>query len=151
MTQQKEELAMTTKRPAVLFVCVKNGGKSQMAAALMRHHAGDAVEVHSAGTWPGSAINAQSSQAIAEIGADMSSAVPQLVTPDLLRGVDQVVVIGGEAVIEPVEGMTAPVTTWYTDEPSKRGIDGMERMRLVRDDIDAHVRALLTELTQSPN
>ncbi|APX31853.1 arsenate-mycothiol transferase [Brachybacterium sp. P6-10-X1] len=142
---------MSTKRPAVLFVCVKNGGKSQMAAALMRHHAGDAVEVHSAGTRPGSAINAQSAESIAEVGADMSSAVPQLVTPELLRGVDQVVVIGGEAVIEPVEGVTALVTTWHTDEPSKRGIDGMERMRLVRDDIDGHVRALLTDLTQSPN
>ena len=151
MTQQKDGLAMTTKRPAVLFVCVKNGGKSQMAAALMRHHAGEAVEVHSAGTRPGSAINAQSVEAIAEVGADMSSSVPQPVTPELLRGVDQVIIIGGEAVIEPVEGMTAPVTTWHTDEPSKRGIDGMERMRLVRDDIDGHVRALLTDLTQSPN
>ena len=49
MTQQRDPLAMTTERPAVLFVCVKNGGKSQMAAALMRHRAGDAVEVHSAG------------------------------------------------------------------------------------------------------
>ena len=151
MTQQKEQLAMTTKRPAVLFVCVKNGGKSQMAAALMRHHAGDAVEVHSAGTRPGSSINAQSSEAIAEVGADMSSAVPQPVTPELLRGVDQVIVIGGEAVVETVEGMTAPVTIWYTDEPSKRGIEGMERMRLVRDDIDARVRALLADLTQAPN
>lgn len=151
MTQQKEELAMTKKRPAVLFVCVKNGGKSQMAAALMRHHAGDAVEVHSAGTRPGSAINAQSAEAIAEVGADMSSAAPQPVTPELLRGVDQVIVIGGEAVIEPVDGMTAPVTTWHTDEPSKRGFEGMDRMRLVRDDIDTHVRALLTDLTQPSN
>ena len=151
MTQQKSDPMMSTDRPAVLFVCVKNGGKSQMAAALMRHHAGDAVEVHSAGTRPGSSINAQSAEAIAEVGADMSSAVPQQVTPDLLRSVDQVIVIGGEAVIEPVDGMTAPVTTWHTDEPSQRGIEGMERMRLVRDDIDAHVRALLTDLTQTSN
>lgn len=102
---------MTAKRPAVLFVCVKNGGKSQMAAALMRHHAGDAVEVRSAGTRPGATINAQSAEAIAEVGADMSSAVPQPVTPELLRSVDHVIAVGGEAVIEPVEGMTAPVTT----------------------------------------
>ena len=139
---------MTAKRPAVLFVCVKNGGKSQMAAALMRHHAGDAVEVHSAGTRPSTAINAQSAEAIAEVGADMSSAVPQPVTSELLRSVDHVIVIGDEADIKPVEGMTAPVTTWYTDEPSQRGIEGMERMRLVRDDIDIHVRKLLTDLTQ---
>lgn len=142
---------MSTKPPAVLFVCVKNGGKSQMAAALMCHHAGDAVQVYSAGTQPGSTINAQSADAIAEVGADMSSAIPQPVTPELLRSVDQVIVLGEEAVIEPVEGMTAPVTTWHTDEPSKRGIEGMERMRLVRDDIDARVHELLADLTRSSN
>ena len=137
---------MTTDAPAVLFVCVKNGGKSQMAAALMRHHAGDTVQVHSAGTRPGTAINAQSAAAIAEIGADMSFAVPQPVTDELLRSVDRVIVLGEEAVLEPVEGMAAPVTTWHTDEPSQRGIEGMDRMRLVRDDIDAHVQALLEDL-----
>ncbi|WP_263310262.1 arsenate-mycothiol transferase ArsC [Brachybacterium atlanticum] len=135
--------------PSVLFVCVKNGGKSQMAAALMRHHAGDTVAVHSAGTRPGSSINAQSAEAIAEVGADMSTAVPQPVTPELLRSVDQVILLGGEAVIEPIDGMTAPVTTWLTDEPSQRGIEGMERMRLVRDDIDVRVRALLDDLAPS--
>ena len=60
------------KRPSVLFVCVKNGGKSQMAAALMRHRAGDAVEVHSAGTKPGTSLNALSADVVAEVGADMS-------------------------------------------------------------------------------
>src|SRR5699024_10897143 len=114
MTPQEEPLTMTTDRPAVLFVCVKNGGKSQMAAALMRHHAAGAVEVLSAGTHPGSAINARSAEAVAEVGADMASAVPQPVTPELLRRVDQVIVIGGDAVIDPVEGMRAPVTTWRT-------------------------------------
>ena len=81
----------------------------------------------------------------------MSSAVPQPVTPELLRSVDHVIVIGDEAVIKPVEGMTAPITTWHTDEPSQRGIEGMERMRLVRDDIDTHVRKLLTDLTSTAN
>lgn len=139
---------MTTRRPSVLFVCVKNGGKSQMAAALMRHHADGAVEVHSAGTRPGTAVNTQSAAAIAEVGADMSSAVPQPVTAELLRSVDQVIILGNEATIDPVEGASAPVTTWDTDEPSTRGIEGMERMRLIRDDIDSRVRALLAELTQ---
>ena len=151
MNQQRVRGTMTAKRPAVRFGGVKNGGKSQMAAALMRHHAGDAVEVHSSGTRPGTAINAQSAEAIAEVGADMSSAVPQPVTSELLRSVDHVIVIGGEAVIEPVERMTTPVTTWHTDEPSLRGIDGMERMRLVRDDIDARVRALLNDLIATAN
>ncbi|WP_270409182.1 low molecular weight phosphatase family protein [Brachybacterium paraconglomeratum] len=139
---------MSTRTPAVLFVCVKNGGKSQMAAALMRHHAGDTVEVHSAGTRPATAINAQSAEAIAEVGADMSSAVPQPVTDELLRSVDRVIVLGEQAVIDPVEGMAATVTTWHTDEPFQRGIKGMERMRLVRDDIDAHVQALLEDLRE---
>ncbi|GAA1333387.1 low molecular weight phosphatase family protein [Brachybacterium rhamnosum] len=139
---------MSTKPPTVLFVCVKNGGKSQMAAALMRHHAGDAVRVLSAGTRPAAAINAQSAEAIAEVGADMSSAVPQPVTDELLRSVDQVIVLGEEAVIERVAGMAATVTTWHTDEPATRGIEGMERMRLVRDDIDAHVQALLEDLRE---
>ena len=146
MTPSKGNQKMSTKPHTVLFVCVKNGGKSQMAAALMRHHAGDTVEVHSAGTRPGTAINAQSAAAIAELGADMSSAVPHPVSPELLRSVDQVIVLGDEAVIEPVEGMSAPVTTWHTDEPSRRGIEGMERMHLVRDDIDRRVRALLEDL-----
>lgn len=137
---------MTTDRPAVLFICVKNGGKSQMAAALMRPHAGDTVEVHSAGTLPGTKLNAQSADAIAEAGADMSGATPKPVTAELLRSADRVVVVGSEAVVEPVDGMTAPILTWQTDEPSERGIEGMERMRLVRDDIDARVRALLSEL-----
>jgi len=137
---------MSTKPPTVLFVCVKNGGKSQMAAALMRHHAAGTVQVHSAGTRPGAAMNAQSAAAIAEVGADMSSAVPQPVTAERLRRAEQVIVLGEDAVVEPVAGMTAPVTTWHTDEPSTRGIEGMERMRLVRDDIDARVRALLADL-----
>lgn len=135
-----------TARPTILFICVKNGGKSQMAEALLRRHAGDTVEATSAGTRPGSAVNAASAEAVAELGADMFDAVPQGLTPELLRRADRVVVLGREAVVEPVEGMRATVETWVTDEPSERGIEGMERMRLVRDDIDARVRALLEEL-----
>jgi len=136
-----------TERPTVLFVCVKNGGKSQMAAALARHRAGDAVEVHSAGTRPGGAINALSADVVAEVGADMSGETPRAIDPGLLRRADRVVVIGGEARVEPVEGMRGTIETWETDEPSERGIEGAERMRLVRDDIDARVQALLAELS----
>lgn len=133
-------------RPSVLFVCVKNGGKSRMAAALMEHRAGDAVEVHSAGTRPGDAINALSVQVIAEVGADMSGGTPTAIDPELLARVDRVVVLGEEAVVEPVPGMHGTIETWVTDEPSLRGIDGEERMRLVRDDIDRRVEALIAEL-----
>ena len=134
-------------RPAVLFVCVKNGGKSQMAAALLEHRAGDSVEVHSAGTRPGDALNALSAQVIAEVGADMSGGAPTAIAPELLARVDRVVVLGEEAVVEPVPGMRGTIETWVTDEPSRRGIEGEERMRLVRDDIDRRVAALHEELT----
>ncbi|MDO5628994.1 MAG: low molecular weight phosphatase family protein [Mobilicoccus sp.] len=132
-------------KPSVLFVCVKNGGKSQMAAALMRHHAGDRVEVHSAGTKPGGMLNAESAASVEEVGASMAGESPKAIDSALLDSVDRVVVIGTEAVIE--EPGSAPIETWETDEPSTRGIEGAERMRLVRDDIDARVRTLLADLT----
>ncbi len=128
----------------VLFVCVRNGGKSQMAAALMRQHAGAGLEVDSAGTDPGTKLNAQSVQALAEAGADMSDQTPKALTPDMIAGADLVVVLGGEAHVEPVAG--TPVITWETDEPSTRGIEGMQRMRLIRDDITGRVRELIQEL-----
>lgn len=133
-------------RPAVLFVCVKNGGKSQMAAALARHFAGDALEVHSAGTRPGSALNELSRASVAELGASMAGESPKPIDPELLRRVDRVVVIGDEAVVEPVPGMRGTIETWLTDEPSARGIEGAERMRLVRDDLRARVLELHREL-----
>ncbi|VXB08346.1 Arsenate reductase [Citricoccus sp. K5] len=137
----------SSSRPSVLFICAKNGGKSQMAAALMEHQAAGAVEVHSAGTRPGETINALSAEVIAEAGADMSAGHPQPIDPGLLARVDRVVILGDEAKVEPLEGMAGTIETWHTDEPSARGIEGAERMRLVRDDIDARVRALLAELT----
>ena len=136
-----------TSTPSVLFVCVKNGGKSQMAAALMRLHAREAIEVHSAGTRPGSAVNALAAEAVAELGADMSDQTPTAIDSELLRRVDRVIVLGEEAQVEPVDGMAGTIEVWDTDEPSARGIEGMERMRLVRDDIDRRVRALHTEMT----
>jgi arsenate-mycothiol transferase len=136
-----------TARPSVLFVCSKNGGKSQMAAALMRHVAGDAVDVYSAGTKPGTSINAESTAAIAEVGGDMSAETPRPIDPDLLRRVDRVVVLGTEAVVDPVDGMAGTIETWETVEPSLQGIEGIDRMRLIRDDVSRRVDTLATELT----
>lgn len=133
-------------RPAVLFVCVKNGGKSQMAAALMRRLAGDDVEVHSAGTRPGASINESSREVVEEVGGSMAGESTKPIDPALLARVDRVVVLGAEAVVEPVPGMRGTIETWDTDEPSTRGIEGVERMRLVRDDIAARVRVLRDEL-----
>ena len=131
-------------KPSVIFICVSNGGKSQMAAALAEKHAGDRLEIHSAGTNPGTALNQESVQAIAEVGADMSGGVPKGVDKQLLSTADRVVVLGADAQLDMPQGRT--FERWLTDEPSARGIEGMERMRLVRDDIDQRVQALVAEL-----
>lgn len=128
----------------VLFVCVRNGGKSQMAAGLMGKYAGPGIDVDSAGTEPGTKLNAQSVQALQEIGVNLSGQTPKALTSELISDADLVVVLGQEARVEPVDG--TPVIIWETDEPSRRGIEGMERMRLVRDDIAARVKALSGEL-----
>lgn len=135
-----------SNKPKVLFVCVGNGGKSQMAAALADKHAGEAIEIHSAGTKPATKLNTESVEAISEVGADMSDGRPKAVDPQLLREADRVVILGKEAQLELPADAQGTLERWVTDEPSERGIEGMERMRLVRDDIDARVRALITEL-----
>lgn len=133
--------------PSVLFICVKNGGKSQMAAGLMRHLAGETVTVHSAGTKPGSAVNDLSAQALLEVGVDITGEQPKPVDYQLARDVDVVVTLGREAQLDPLPG--TQIENWDTDEPSERGIDGLERMRLVRDDITARVHRLHTTLTDA--
>jgi arsenate-mycothiol transferase len=133
------------KRPAVLFVCVKNGGKSQMAAGLMRQLAGDGVDVYSAGSRPGAAINALSAESLREVGVDITGEHPKPIDPHLVADVDVVVILGNEAHVDPVPGTR--FENWDTDEPSERGIDGIERMRLVRDDIAARVRLLAGQLS----
>ena len=132
--------------PSVLFVCVKNGGKSQMAAGLMRTAAGDTVTVHSAGTKPGTAVNALSAESLLAVGIDITAETPKPVDPQLVRDVDVVVTLGREAHVDEVPGTA--FENWDTDEPSERGIDGIERMRLVRDDIAARVTDLATRITQ---
>lgn len=134
-------------KPSVLFVCVKNGGKSQMAAGLMRQAAGDRIKVYSAGTAPGSAINALSAQSLLEVGVDITGEHPKLIDPALLREVDLVVTLEREARVEVPPGTW--LENWDTDEPSARGIEGIERMRLVRDDIAARVQRLAEQLNQT--
>jgi arsenate-mycothiol transferase len=129
---------------SVLFVCVRNGGKSQMAAGLMRKAAAGRVIAHSAGADPGAKINALSAEVLAEVGVDITGETPKPIDPELLRTVDVVVTLGREAHVDVPAGVG--FQNWDTDEPSERGIDGIERMRLVRDDIDARVRALAQEL-----
>ena len=128
----------------MLFVCVKNGGKSQMAAGLMRQLTGDSVEGYSAGTRPGSAVNALSAEALSEVGVDITGQTPKLIDEAMVRGVDVVVTLGREAQVDPVPGTR--FENWDTDEPSERGIEGIERMRLVREDIAACVADLAARL-----
>ncbi len=131
-------------RPRVVFVCVKNAGKSQMAAGLMRKAAGEAVAAGSAGTKPGGEINGLTAQVLQEVGVDITDQVPKALTPEMVATADLVVTLGREVVVEPA-GET-PIVNWDTDEPSERGIEGIERMRLVRDDIAARVDTLAAEL-----
>ncbi|TFC53703.1 MULTISPECIES: low molecular weight phosphatase family protein [unclassified Cryobacterium] len=133
-----------TRIPSVLFVCQKNGGKSQMAAALMRAAAGDGVEVFSAGTKPAAALNAQSVESLAELGIRVGDEQPKAITASMVAAADVVVIVGSEAQVDEVAGTR--FETWITDEPSERGIEGMERMRLVRDDIRARVDELRARL-----
>lgn len=135
-----------SKVPSVLFVCSKNGGKSQLAAGLMKDQAGADVEVYSAGTKPGRSLNPESVESLNELGIDITGEHPKPVTDEVLDAVDVVVVLGTEAKLE--HHGTARFEIWETDEPSARGIEGMERMRLVRDDIAARVQGLYAELVQ---
>lgn len=130
--------------PSVLFVCSKNGGKSQLAAGLMNQLAAGSVSVYSAGTKPGASLNSQAVESLTELGIDITGEYPKPVTEGVLDAVDTVIVLGTEAKLEPREGVRFEI--WETDEPSERGIEGMERMRLVRDDIKARVQGLYADL-----
>lgn len=137
------------RTPGVLFVCVRNGGKSQMAAGLMRRElerAGrrDAVVVASAGTEPGERINALSAEVLEELGADITGEQPTQLTEGAMRQAGHVVVLGSEAEVPDLSGVT--VERWETDEPSLRGIGGRERMELIRDEILSRVRELQDRL-----
>ena len=111
----------------------------------MNQLAAGTVTVHSAGTKPGQSLNPQTVESLAELGIDITGEQPKPVTEDVLNAADVVIVLGNEAKVEAPEGTRLEV--WDTDEPSERGIEGMERMRLVRDDINARVRKLYAELT----
>ena len=133
----------------VLFVCVKNGGKSQMAAGLFRQAVATNPDpgrwqVESAGTKAGTQLNALSVTSLAEVGVDLTDQQPRQLTPELQQAADVVVTVG-EAEVDPLPGPA--YEAWEIDEPSQRGIDGPDRMRLVLDDIARHVADLHHRLT----
>jgi arsenate-mycothiol transferase len=112
----------------------------------MRDLAGDAVAVNSAGTRPCAELNPESVESLNELGIDITGEHPKPVTDEVLDAADVVVVLGTEAKLVAPAGKR--VEFWDTDEPSARGIEGMDRMRLVRDDIKARVQTLYAELAE---
>jgi len=129
-------------KPSVLFVCVHNAGRSQMAAAWLTHLAGDRVEVRSAGSNPGAGVNPAAVQAMAEVGIDISAERPKLLTTDAVEASDVVITMGC--------GDACPVfpgkryLDWDLTDPAGKTLD---QIRPIRDNIDQRVRELLTQLT----
>ena len=131
---------MTTPPESVLFVCVHNSGKSQIAAAIARHDFPD-VRVTSAGTAPSPTVHPGSADTLAEVGIDITGEQPKPITDELITDADLVGVLGTDAQVATADG--TPVVRWDVDEPSSRGIEGTERMRLVREDVRRRVHELL--------
>lgn len=135
-----------TKVPEVLFVCVHNAGRSQMAAALLAHHAGGSVLVRSAGSTPADQINPAVVAAMDEIGLDLSMEFPKPLTTEAVEGADVVVTMGC--------GDACPIfpgkryMDWELSDPSGRSL---EEVRAIRDDIDGRVLDLLAELLEKPS
>jgi protein-tyrosine-phosphatase len=131
---------MTTK-PTVLFVCIHNAGRSQMAAGYLKALSGGAVEVRSGGSEPGTEINPIAIQAMAEEGIDISQGVPQLMTTEQVRDSDVVVTMGCGDVCPIFPGKR--YEDWELTDPKGKTIDGV---RPIRDDIKTRVEALLAEI-----
>lgn len=128
-------------RPSVLFVCVHNAGRSQMAAGWLQHLAGDRVEVRSAGSAPRDQVNPVAVAAMAEVGVDIGANVPAVLTPDAVRTSDVVVTMGcGDAC--PFYPGTRYLD-WELPDPAGQDLD---TVRGIRDRIRGHVEQLLAEL-----
>ncbi len=128
-------------RPTVLFVCVHNAGRSQMAAGYLMHLAGDRVEVLSAGSQPADQVNPVAVQAMAEEGIDIAGAQPKVLTPDAVRASDVVVTMGCGDECPYFPGKR--YEDWVLDDPAGQGIDAV---RPSRDEIRGRVERLLGEL-----
>jgi arsenate reductase len=130
--------------PEVLFVCVHNAGRSQMAAALLDHHAQGGVVVRSAGSTPSDEVNPAVVQVMAEVGLDLSREFPKPLTTEAVEGSDVVVSMrcGDACPIFPGKRYL----DWDLDDPAGRPV---EEVRAIRDQIDQRVKTLLAELTSA--
>jgi protein-tyrosine-phosphatase len=131
----------TTEKPSVLYVCVHNAGRSQMAAAYTRHLSAGAVEVRSAGSEPADRVNPSAVAAMAEEGIDITSETPKVLTTDAVQVSDVVITMGC--------GDTCPIfpgkryEDWELEDPAGKGVDSV---RPIRDEIRNRVLTLLSEL-----
>jgi protein-tyrosine-phosphatase len=131
----------TSAKPTVLFVCVHNAGRSQMAAGYLRALAGDRVEVLSAGSEPADRLNPVAVAAMAEEGIDIAGNQPKILTTESVKDSDVVITMGC--------GDTCPIfpgkryEDWELDDPAGQGIDAV---RPIRDEIKAHIERLLAEI-----
>lgn len=130
-----------TDKPSVLFVCVHNAGRSQMAAAYLAHLSGGAVEVRSAGSAPADQVNPAAVEAMAEEGIDIAAEVPKVLTTDAVRESDVVVTMGCGDTCTIFPGKR--YEDWELDDPAGKGV---EAVRPIRDQIKARVLTLLEEL-----
>ncbi|MEN3612443.1 arsenate reductase ArsC [Plantactinospora sp. ZYX-F-223] len=128
-------------KPSILFVCVHNAGRSQMAAGWLRHLAGDTVEVRSAGSAPADRVNPAAAEVMREVGIDITTQVPKLLDWETAETSDVIVTMGC--------GDACPVfpgkryEDWQLDDPAGQGVDAV---RPIRDEIRTRVEKLLAEL-----
>ena len=128
-------------RPGVLFLCVHNAGRSQMAAGFMRTHGGDSVEVFSAGSEPAASLNPAAVEAMREVGIDIAAETPRRWTEEMIGSVDVVVTMGCGDTCPYVPGTR--YVDWEIEDPAGKDLD---LVRLIRDELERRVKALLAEL-----
>jgi glutathione/glutaredoxin type arsenate reductase len=130
-----------SEKKTVLFVCVHNAGRSQMAAGFMRALGGDRVEVLSAGSAPKDSINPVAVEAMAEVGIDIADQQPKILTPQSVQQSDVVITMGCGDACPYYPGKR--YEDWKLDDPAGEGV---ETVRIIRDEIKARVEELLSEL-----
>jgi protein-tyrosine-phosphatase len=130
-----------TTKPSVLFVCVHNAGRSQMAAGFLRDIAGDRIEVRSAGSMPAEQINPIAVEAMDELGIDITAEQPKVLTTEAVQASDVVITMGCGDACPFFPGKR--YEDWKLDDPAGQGIDAV---RPIRDDIRARIEKLVDEL-----
>ena len=128
-------------KPTVLFVCVHNAGRSQMAAGYLRHLAGDRVEVLSAGSEPKDQINSVAVEAMAEEGIDIAGNTPKILSDEQVQASDVVITMGCGDACKFYPGKR--YEDWKLDDPAGQGIDAV---RVIRDDIRGRIEQLISEI-----